>query len=259
MPKRAKRSAGESGGHDVRLSKKLSNVLRHRVHENGLGDVLRPDGYVPLAALLATPGFQGVSIPQVRAVVEQNDKQRFALREEAGGQLFIRANQGHTITGIDADQLLTRLDDDAIRALGGRAVHGTNHAAWRGIVASGGLSPMARHHVHLAAGLPGEGGVISGMRASADVHVWVDLRSAAAAGIPFFRSANGVILTPGDPRGTLPIGHFERVVDSAGRVWRDGTWAREPLGEPAAADGSSDAQPQAPAGPVTAASEALAS
>ena len=44
MPKRAKRSAGESGGHDVRLSKKLSNVLRHRVHENGLGDVLRPDG-----------------------------------------------------------------------------------------------------------------------------------------------------------------------------------------------------------------------
>ena len=33
----------------MQLSKKLSAVLRHRIDENGLRPVLRPDGYVPLS------------------------------------------------------------------------------------------------------------------------------------------------------------------------------------------------------------------
>lgn len=211
----------------VRLSKKLSAILRHRIAENGLGAVLRPDGFVPLAALLATPGFQGVDPQQVREIVASNDKQRFSLIEE-DGIAFIRANQGHTAAGIDSDQLLQKLDEGGAAALGGghgQAVHGTSYSSWPSIVASGGLHRMARHHIHLAEGMPGEAGVISGMRRSAEVFVWVNVRRAMAAGVPFYRSANGVILTPG--RGgdeLLPIDAFARVVDQRGRVWRDGSW-----------------------------------
>jgi 2'-phosphotransferase len=221
--RRAKRDPPEA---DERLSKKLSSILRHRLAENGLSSVLRPDGYVPLEALLATPGFRGTSVEEIRSVVKLNDKQRFSIIIEDDGNEYIRANQGHTSAGVDETALLERLDNGALHELDGRAVHGTFRAAWDGIVASGGLSPMARHHVHLAADLPGRSGVISGMRGCAELQVWIDLHGAARAGVPFFRSANGVILTPGLPKtGLLPIEHFERVVDSArGLAWRDGAW-----------------------------------
>ncbi len=213
------------GDANVALSKKMARVLRHRIHENGLGDVLRPDGFVPLASLLGAPGFSSTTVEDVRAVVEANDKQRFTLREETGGTLLIRANQGHSCAGIVADDLLQPLDATAVAALGGRAVHGTHMSAWESIVASGGLSPMRRHHIHLARGLPGEGGVISGMRSSASVHIWVDLAAAIAAGVPFFASDNGVILTPGGASGLLSAEFFDRVVDArTGAEWRGGAW-----------------------------------
>ena len=217
----------DSAEDDVKISKKMSNVLRHRLHENGLGAVLRPDGYVPLEALMGTAGFRGVSMETVRAIVRRNDKQRFSIIEE-GGVEYIRANQGHTSHGIDESQLLELLDEAALVKLGARAVHGTYRSAWPAIVAAGGLSPMARHHVHLAVDLPGESGVISGMRKSAEVHVWVDLVGAARAGIPIYRSTNGVILTPGKAETRL-LGseYFARVLDVArGLEWRDGVWAK---------------------------------
>lgn len=124
---------------------------------------------------------------------------------------------------VNSDALLTRLSDGELARLG-RAVHGTYHAAWPAIVRAGGLKRMSRAHVHLAPELPGASGVISGMRASAQLEVWVDVLSASAAGIPFFRAANGVILTPGvAAEGRLPIDFFECVVDrKTGKVWRGG-------------------------------------
>jgi len=221
----SRRKGGGDDDGSVRLSKKLSSLLRHRIHENGLGDVLRPDGYVPLLRVLATPGFRGVSEEQVRAVVRENDKQRFAILDEEG-VAYIRANQGHTIRqGLDDEALLTPLDDEALATIG-RAVHGTYLAAWKGIVGSGGLLRMARSHIHLAAGVPGESGVISGMRRSAQIHVWVDLLAAARAGLRFYRSANGVILTPGlGEEGLLPAHAFCDVYDcSSSRRWVNGEW-----------------------------------
>ena len=75
---------------------------------------------------------------------------------------------------------------------------------------------MSRNHVHLAADLPGESGVISGMRASCEVVVYVDVRKAVReGGLKFYTSANNVILTPGDEEGMLPISFFDKVVDRA--------------------------------------------
>lgn len=56
------------------------------------------------------------------------------------------------------------------------------------------------------------------MRASADILIHVDLARALAAGIPFFLSANGVVLTAGDERGYLSPEFFSRVETKKGEV-----------------------------------------
>ncbi|GMH66374.1 hypothetical protein TrLO_g3256 [Triparma laevis f. longispina] len=201
--------------HDEKLSRKLSNLLRHRVHANGLTDVLRTDGYVPLDSVLSLPQFKGRTVEDVRAVVANNDKQRFSLLLE-DLVLYIRANQGHTISGINEEELLTPIDflqEDPDKQL--IAIHGTYHKSWPAILQSNGLSRMSRNHVHLAADLPGESGVISGMRASCELIVYVDVRAATLmGGLKFFTSSNGVILTPGlGENGMLPLDYVTKVVN----------------------------------------------
>lgn len=228
---------------DVRLSKKLSKLLRHRIAEAGLSSVLRPDGFLPLDRVLATPGFAGVSVADVERVVAGSDKQRFGLRrDENTNVLLIRANQGHTLAhGLDDEALLERLPPppDGPRL----AVHGTYRTCLAAIIATGGLSRMSRRHIHMAVDVPGVSGVISGMRASADVHIWVDLASARESGVPLFRAANGVILTPGLPasqgspqgveenvaclpfaEGILPLAHFAKVLDAQTGKQIPGPW-----------------------------------
>ena len=53
-------------------------------------------GFIAVSDILLLPRGRGFSEGDVRRVVVSSDKQRFALREEAG-QLLIRANQGHSI------------------------------------------------------------------------------------------------------------------------------------------------------------------
>ena len=58
----------------------------------------RQSGFVDVEAVLKLPRFSGYCEPQVKKVVELNDKQRFTLRKSPlSGKLQIRANQGHTI------------------------------------------------------------------------------------------------------------------------------------------------------------------
>lgn len=90
------------------------------------------------------------------------------------------------------------------------AVHGSYMTHWPSI-RSQGLSRMTRTHIHLAPGLPGEGRVISGMRQSCDLAVYIDVAKAMSDGIAFFWSENGVLLTPGDAAGFLAPCYFSRV------------------------------------------------
>lgn len=195
----------------VRLSKNLSQLLRHGAHDAGLGDCIAEDGFVPLARVLALPRFRHVTADDVRALVAACEKGRFELREagvDGAPESLIRATQGHTIaSGLDDDAMLTRLDEtsDVIEA-----VHGTSRGAWERIRVDG-LSRMRRRHVHLAKGLPGDGQVVSGMRADSTVAVWVDVARGIREGLPFYVSANGVVLTPGEGKtGTVPARLFLR-------------------------------------------------
>jgi len=134
--------------------------------------------------------------------------QRFSLREGVNG-LEIRANQGHSM------QLSVDMTDLDLHTAPRYAVHGTYKKSWP-LIRAGGLSRMGRRHIHFARDLPGECGVISGMRGSCDVMIWVDVHAAICAGIQFQQSSNGVILSEG-VNGILSPAFFATVTDKASR------------------------------------------
>ncbi|CAM5166062.1 unnamed protein product [Natator depressus] len=211
-PGRGSRKSGSRKRHqdqnpDVRLSKALSYVLRHGAAQLGLE--MGADGFLDVAALLSLPRFGGVSVADVRHVVETNEKCRFALRPHpSDGRLQIRANQGHSLQQVSELELIPLLEPTALPQT---IAHGTYLRHWPAIC-RGGLSRMGRNHIHLAPGLPGDGHVLSGMRQDCDVAIVIDGPQALADGIQFYRSANGVILTPGDAEGLLPPRYFQRVL-----------------------------------------------
>ena len=198
-----------------RISHLLSRVLRHSAVTLGLN--IRSDGYVLLSELLSHPKFRGISEDEIGEVVASNDKQRFKLTEEnsADGSkvLLIRANQGHTIKHIREDMLLERLADPVAVC-----VHGTELRNWEPIRRTG-LCRMERNNIHMATGLPSEAGVISGMRRSSELLIYIDMSRAMASGIPFYLSSNGVVLTPGvGSEGYIPPEFFRSVIRVADGV-----------------------------------------
>ncbi|XP_029401234.1 tRNA 2'-phosphotransferase 1 isoform X3 [Mus pahari] len=191
---------------NVQLSKALSYALRHGALKLGLP--MRADGFVPLQALLQLPQFHRFSIEDVQLVVATNEKQRFTLQpgEPSTGPL-IRANQGHSLQVPELE--LTPLETP--QALPLTLVHGTFWKHWPSILLKG-LSRQGRTHIHLASGLPGDPGVISGIRPNCEVAVLIDGPLALTDGIPFFCSANGVILTPGNAEGFLLPKYFKEAL-----------------------------------------------
>ncbi|KAJ2785379.1 tRNA 2'-phosphotransferase 1 [Coemansia javaensis] len=191
---------------EVRLSKFLSYVLRHGATKEGLA--LRSDGSVALDDLMKHAKLRATTFEQIRHVVDTNSKKRFALFQEGPDQRwFIRAVQGHSLEVTDLP--LIRITADS---LPGCIIHGTLKSRLPAIQQTG-LSRMGRTHIHFTSGLPADGSVISGMRSTADVFIYIDRHKAMADGIEFYRSDNGVILSTGkDNSGTIPPEYFERVV-----------------------------------------------
>mmetsp|Transcript_5757 Transcript_5757/g.10043 ORF Transcript_5757/g.10043 Transcript_5757/m.10043 type:complete len:187 (-) Transcript_5757:1031-1591(-) len=177
-----------------------------------------PDGYVPVQEILqhSHKKFRGVTMEDIRTVVETNAKQRFSLQERDDSAFYIRANQGHTITTIDPYLLLSPIPPEELREIP-TILHGTYQDPWEKHIRGEGLSRMTRTHIHFAPGMPGENQVISGMRNSCDVYVYIDTERCAQDGIEFFRSSNGVILTAGvNNEGMLPPQYFSKVVSRSG-------------------------------------------
>lgn len=139
----------------MRLSKALSYALRHGALKLGLP--MGTDGFVPLGTLLQLPQFRSFSAEDVQRVVDTSGKQRFALKpgDPSTGPL-IRANQGHSLQVPDLE--LIPLETQALPLM---LVHGTFWRHWPSILLKG-LSCQGRTHIHLAPGLPGDPGVISG-------------------------------------------------------------------------------------------------
>ena len=142
--------------------------------------------------------------------------QALSVRDTNPANFLIRATQGHSIKTVDAASFLEPLSLSDESKIPDTVVHGTFHSTWPSILQSGGLRCMGRNHIHFAAGpslesvlavhnddaakgnpKPDESRVISGMRRDAQVLIYIDIRKALAAGVPFWRSENGVILSEG--------------------------------------------------------------
>lgn len=152
----------------------------------------------------------------VADAVTNNDKQRFTINR-IDGKEYIRANQGHSIPVPDLELKAISSAADIPKSetsLEGVVVHGTYSAPWKAIRKEG-LNRMNRNHIHFAVGTPGESHVISGMRSTCQVLIYVDVEKALSDGIPFFLSDNNVVLSPGNAEGVLPTKYFKAVVDAS--------------------------------------------
>lgn len=92
-------------------------------------------------------------------------------------------------------------------------IHGTYYKVWS-LINEQGLKTMGRTHIHFAKGLPGNQGVISGMRSNCQIIIYLDVQKCLDDGIVLELSDNGVLLTKGiNDSGILPPDYFEKVVD----------------------------------------------
>ncbi|XP_063236861.1 tRNA 2'-phosphotransferase 1 isoform X2 [Bacillus rossius redtenbacheri] len=197
---------------DIVLSKLLSGILRHRAEKEGLE--ISEEGFVDVSTLLQHRSFCGrFVVDDIKRVVAENDKQRFTLVEDAStGKLRIRANQGHSIKAVCSLELVPILRGSEAPV----AIHGTFSRSWDAIRREG-LHRRDRLHVHLSPGEPGQAGVVSGMRRSCELYVYVDVGRALADGLKFYRSVNNVILSPGDDQGYIRPKYFSKVVQVSPR------------------------------------------
>lgn len=210
------------------------------------------------------------TLAEIKDEVATNAKQRFSMKpnpdasvsaatyEDEAAHWVIRANQGHSIAiaseGLHAPITLAAGNVPAV------VVHGTYFAFWAAIVAAGGLKKMGRTHVHFSTGIPGdEGGggqhqhqqvhgvedevaggdeprVISGMRADAELLIFVDVERALRDGegddegkgkgaMKWWLSENHVVLTEGNAEGVVPLKYFKEVRgrrQGVGVLWKDG-------------------------------------
>jgi 2'-phosphotransferase len=158
------------------------------------------------------------TLEDVEKVVKDSDKQRFEM-QVIDGVHHIRAVQGHSIEAVEDEASLTRLSaEDA--TLPERCVHGTYRRHLRSIMQDG-LKPggkdgaVFRKHVHFTPFEPGDKKVISGFRYDVEVAIWIDLKRAMEAGIPFYISPNKVILSPGKDEA-IPSEFINKVTNVKG-------------------------------------------
>lgn len=125
---------------------------------------VRTDQFVQLSR----PKLRGLNFELLQQLVLKNDKKRYQLVSESG-VWFIRAVQGHSLDAaqLELSQILNAEDAPV-------AIHGTNDDAWNSIKVEG-LKSMGRQYIHLATGLHHQSEVVSGMRKSSTVFIYIDV------------------------------------------------------------------------------------
>ncbi len=161
------------------ISRLLSLILRHEPEAFGLA--LDDQGWVGVEELLAacrTRG-EGISYEELKAVVAENDKKRFALSPDCRR---IRASQGHSVR---VDLELVPIEPPEC------LYHGTVNRFVNAIRREG-LLPRTRQYVHLSADKATAGKV--GQRRGEPVILAVEAGRMHRDGLRFYLSANGVWL-----------------------------------------------------------------
>jgi len=186
-----------------KYSRKLSSLLRHRAIKEGFN--IRSDGYIKVDDLFNKRGYEA-TIEDLQWIVENDNKSRFKMIRE-GGEWLLRANQGHSMPGIDANQIFDPIQPGELST----CIHGTYRKFWSSILQNG-LNKMNRLHIHFTPSEVVTSDARSGFRQNCDILIYLDVEKALADGIKLFRSANNVILSPGI-NGIIPAKYFLKVVD----------------------------------------------
>ncbi len=159
----------------------MSLVLRHAPPDIGIAP--DPFGWVEIETLVsASDGV--LSAQALRRIVEQSDKQRFALSEDGRR---VRANQGHSIE-VDVG-LVARKPPEVL-------FHGTATLTATAIRDEG-LKPMSRQYVHLSS--DAETARKVGMRHGKPAILPILAGDMHSAGHVFYLSDNQVWLTRAVP------------------------------------------------------------
>ena len=176
---------------NVLISKKLSYYLRHSLENLKIPHT--EDGFVKLDIILAIDTFLNKNSELITKVVENNSKKRFEMKE-INGETYIRANQGHSSGKLNDESMLKEIKEPLQDCFHGTYKQNENSIKKKGI------SRMTRKHIHIAESKTS----ISGMRANCNLLIYIDMKKALDDGYKFYRSNNGVILTPGNKDGFLP-------------------------------------------------------
>lgn len=167
----------------TKISKFIALVLRHNPEAGNLS--LDAEGWTDTEALLAaiqSRGHHDFGMRELRELVENCDKQRYAL--SADGQK-IRANQGHSRKEVDIKFEPVEPPEFLW--------HGTSTNVLD-LIRENGLKPQSRQYVHLS--WDQETATIVARRRKGP-HVLLPIRAydrLALGGLEFYRSANGVWL-----------------------------------------------------------------
>lgn len=203
-------SKGKKNSKDVQISKAMSFILRHGAEKEKVK--INSDGFVEINELLSHSSMKNACADDVLKVVENCPKKRFLIKKEFDDQnqreiILIRANQGHSMKNVNVDmEEITNADEFKT------VIHGTYFNCWDKIKTEG-LSRMNRQHIHFSTNMPNSIDVISGMRSNCQIAIFIDLEKALKDGFKFYKSANNVILSPGNSEGYLHPKYFLKVVD----------------------------------------------
>lgn len=165
-------------------SKFLSLVLRHQPEKIGIE--LDEMGWVEVDVLLSALSRhkQSVSLEELRRLVAENDKQRFALSEDGRR---IRANQGHSVK-VELDHPLTEPPEILL--------HGTPEK-YVDSIRKEGIQKVKRHDVHLHEDLNVASDV--GKRRGKPVILRIQSQKMHRAGHAFYLTPNKVWLVDSVP------------------------------------------------------------
>jgi len=189
-----------------KASRLIVTILRHTASNYNLN--MDSNGFIDVDSLLKIPKLKDLTIDELKNIVNNCNKKRMILKEKYG-KLYIAANQGHSIK-IESE-ILTPITLENFNLYKKKdIVHGTYFNVIEKIKAEG-LNKMERIHIHFTTNLD-VSKVVSGMRKSSEVFIFIDLEKTLKDGFKFYESPNGVILTPGDDKGFLPTKYFKKII-----------------------------------------------